>query len=347
MSFILKIGSQEFKNFNNFKLNLKYDSIASTFSTDVYFNPENKEHLKLFKPFTYQECTIEFNNKLIFTGTILVNTFNDSSTTQFASIGGYSKCGIIEDCDIPTSAYPLQSDGRTIAQICERLLNIYGIKYVIDSSVSNRMNRVLVKSVANERQTVKSYLSEITNQVNVIMTHDEYGRIIFTQPNTKKTPIISIDSDVIAQPTTKISLSCNGQSMHRNITVLKQANSDGGNAGQSTLINPYCPINRTKVLTQSSGDDNTTQEASRNALSEQLKSIQLTMDVSNWIDMFENLIIPNNIIEVKSSRLFLFKKVSFFLESVAFSGDSTSQTSVLTCVLPSVYDNSTVINIFE
>jgi prophage tail gpP-like protein len=347
MSFKLNISGQSFEFFNQFVLNLKYDSIASTFSANVYFNPENPIHVNLFRPYTYRECTIEFNGKLIFTGVMLATAYNDSSTTNYVTIAGYSKGGIIEDCEIPISLYPLQSDGRTITQIATRLLNYFGLKTIIDPSVQSRMNRVLSKSTANEKQSVKSYLAELTNQVNVVMSHNEFGDIVFTQAKTKSKPILDIDSDLNSIPATALSLACNGQAMHRQITAIKEASSDGGNAGQSSVINPFCNVEkRNKVIIQSSGDDNTTQEVARNFLSEQLRSIQLGLSVNQWTDLSQDLITPNKLISVKSKRLYLTKKTNFFIESVTFSGNSGSEVAELKCVLPSVYDNSTPINIF-
>lgn len=347
MSFKLNISGQSFEFFNEFQLNLKYDSVASTFSANVYFNPENPIHVNLFRPYTYRDGTITFNGRLIFTGTILATSYNDSSTTNYVTIAGYSKGGIIEDCEIPISLYPLQSDGRSITQIATRLLNYFGLKSIIDPSVQSRMNRVLNKSTANEKQSVKSYLAELTNQVNVVMSHNEFGDIVFTQAKTKTKPILDIDTDVNAIPATSLSLSCNGQSMHRQITAIKEASSDGGNAGQSSVINPYCKVDkRNKVIIQSSGDDNTTQEVARSYLSEQLRTIQLSLSVNQWIDLNQELLTPNKIVSVKSKRMFLNKKTNFFIESVSLSGNSGNEIAELKCVLPSVYDNSKPINIF-
>ncbi|NBR25516.1 MAG: hypothetical protein EBU08_17415, partial [Micrococcales bacterium] len=54
------------------------------------------------------------------------------------------------------------------------------------------------------------------------------------------------------------------QGIHSAITLMKQADSDGGNAGEVTVYNPYSPIVfRPTVATQGSGDDNDTTTAAR------------------------------------------------------------------------------------
>ena len=59
------------------------------------------------------------------------------------------------------------------------------------------------------------------------------------------------------------------------------------------------------------------------------------------------IIKPNNIITVQDPELYLFESSKWFIEAVTLTGDEKGNTAVLTCVLPQVYDNSKVVNIFK
>ena len=60
---VLKINGIEFSAFNNFHLSLNYNSIASVFSFDGFFDINNPQHKKLFKPLSYNDCTVEIEGE--------------------------------------------------------------------------------------------------------------------------------------------------------------------------------------------------------------------------------------------------------------------------------------------
>lgn len=339
-----RIRNRKVEFFNKFELDMKYDSIASSFGFDFYYDPENPEHVELACIGHYHLATIEHEGELLLSGFILSEQFTDSSTKSLTKFTGYSYPGVLEDCQIPTSLYPLQSDGLTLKQIVDKLIAPFGLTYVIDSSVSSRMNEVFIKTTANEKQSVKGYLSELASQKNIVISHNEKGQIVFTEAKTKRNPVINFDGGI---PFDTMSLTFNGQPMHSHITVIREAGKDGGNAGESTIRNPYVPfVYRPKTIIQSSGDDIDTSKAARTALSDELKSLKLTITVDRW-DINGKIIKPNNIINVKNKNLYLFNDSKWFIESVKLTGDNQKKTAVLTCVLPEVYNLDTVKYLFS
>jgi prophage tail gpP-like protein len=332
--------------FSNFKLNLKYDSLGSTFEFSFYFNPQNPDHLLFAQIGKYQLIRCEHNGKLILTGFILSQALNETSADELVSFGGYSVPGVLEDSNIPVSIYPLQSDGLSLKQIAEKILKPFQINMVIDPEVADLMNQTYEKTTAEPSQTVKDYLTVLATQKNIIISHTANGRVIFTRAKTDRKPIADFEEGLIG---TSIGITFNGQGMHTPITVIKQADKKGGNAGQSTINNPYVPASTTafrpKVIIQSSGDDNDTEKAAKNALAAELKNIGLTITTDRW-DINGVMIEPNNIITVRSPKLNINKKTTFFIESVSYVGTPESTTATLGCVLPEVYNGKTPKNIF-
>lgn len=345
---ILKIKKRKYDFFNRFQLNLKYDSVASTFSFDCYFNPENKDHRELLHVGHFHPITVEHNEELLVSGILLSETFRDSSVKQLTSLGGYSFPGVLEDCQIPTSIYPLQSDGLSLREIAQKIIRPFNLEMIIDPVVRKKMNAVYDTSTANELQPIKAYLSELASQKNIILSHTPEGKLLFTQANTKKTPIIDFNiPDGGSIPGTSMSLTFNGQLMHSQITVLKQAGISGGNAGEITVTNPFVPFTfRSKVLVQNSGDDNDTRKAAKNALAKELQNIKLKITTDRF-EVDEKIIKPDNIVSVINPDIFLFKKTNWFIESINFTGNEKQTTAVLNCVLPEVYNGKTPTNIFE
>ncbi|MGR3177825.1 MAG: hypothetical protein ACUZ8E_07185 [Candidatus Anammoxibacter sp.] len=344
----IKIRGKLFDFFNNLKLTLRYASVGSTFSFDAFFDPENEDHRNLFRPYSYQRVEIideNNNNDRLLTGTILNNSFNDSSVKALVSVSGYSLPGVLEDCRIPIELYPLQSDGKSLKEITETLIEPFGLNLVISSSVSAAADEIYEKTTALQSQTIKTYLNELALQKNIIISHTDGGSLLFTRARADQKPIARFVGGISG---TKMSLSTSGQQMHSSITLQKQADLDNDNAGESTINNPFVSIFRPTTMEQSSGDDIDTEEAIKNVLSSELKSVVLTIETDRWTWEADGKVMmkPNNIITVHNHDIHLYQFVRFFVESIAFSGDPSKEAAVLTCVLPEVYNSQTPRNIF-
>jgi prophage tail gpP-like protein len=334
-----RIRNRKVEFFNQFKINLQYDSIASGVSFSAYFNPDNQEHVDLYCIGHYHLATVEHNGELLFTGYVLGENFNDESKRQLVSFNGYSLPGVLEDCEIPPSLYPLESNGLSLREIAQKYLAPFGIKFQVDPAVAGEMNKVYEKVTASEIQTIKSFLTELAAQRNIIISHNEAGSVLFTRARTKQKPILNYGEEG-GPPFTSMSLDFSGQGMHSHIYVIKQADADGGNAGETVIRNPYVPfVYRPKVLMQSAGDDNDTEHAARLALSAELKNLKLTIVTDRWeID---------GKITVVNPRVYLFKKSTWFIESIELKGNEEKTVATLTCVLPEVYNNEIPKYLFE
>ncbi len=331
--------------FNDFEIDLKFDSVASTFSFQALFDPYNRSHAELFCVSHFHEATLEHEGETLISGFLLGEEFKSSAVEELTHFAGYSKPGVFEDCEIPPTLYPLQSDGLSLAEIARKIAAPFHLNVIIDPLVSNAMNKPIDKSTASESQNIKSYLTEIATQRNIIMTHDELGNLVFTKAKTNLKPICHFEDGLTG---TSFRMSFSGQGIHSHITVMKQASEDGGNAGEYTIQNPYCPVRyvyRPKVVTQSSGTDITTEEFAKQQLAAELKNIKFIINTDRWkID--GKIIRPNNIITIFAPKIYVYKKIELFIESVKLKGNSTETTAELTCVLPCVYDGSAVKNVF-
>ena len=348
---ILKI-TDRFENrqiefFNNFNFTLQHDSVGSTFSFDFFFDPDNPDHKELACVSHYHECTMEDNGELLLTGFIISQGFEVRENKQLAKFSGYSKPGVLEDCQIPPDIYPLQSDGLTLRQIAEKLIRPFKLKLIVDDSVAARVDKVFPKSTASETQTIKDYLHGLCKQKNIVISHDEKGNLLFTESKTKQAPILEFDLSTGSIPGMKFNFDFNGQAMHSHITLQKQASSEGGNAGEYTIRNPYVlVVYRPCVRTQSSGDDNDTSLAARRELSKELENLKWTIEMDRW-HVDEKIVKPINIFTLISPELYGYVKVRLFIKSINFVGDPSKQTATLNCVLPEVFDNEIPVSIFK
>ena len=335
-----RIRNRKVDFFNKFNLSLRYDSVASAFGFSGYFNPDNNEHKDLFCIGHYHLVTLEHNDELLLTGYMLSEKLKDSSKTQPIIISGYSLPGCLEDCKIPTSLYPLESNNLSLSEIAKKLIAPFGLKMVIDPAVLSAMNKVYEKATAKEGQTIKAFLTELAGQRDIIISHNEHGNILFTKAKTKRKPIIHYGADG-GVPFTSMELDFNGQAMHSDITVIKEAGRNGGNAGEASVKNPYVRhVFRPDVISQTSGDDNDTMLVAKRRLAAELKNLKLTIVTDRW-EIDGKIIRPNNLITVTNPKVYLFKKSTWFIEQIDFAGDEKSTTATLTCCIPESYSGET------
>lgn len=341
-----RIRNRKVRFFNEFSLSLRFDTIASGFAFSQYFNPDNIEHKEMLCIGHDHIATVTHNKQLLLTGYVMSQKFNHTASRKLCSATGYSKPGFLEDCQIATDSYPLQMDGLSLREISAQLIKPFGLRMIVGDSVSGAMDEPYDKATAEVTESIKEFICKLAVQKNIIVTHNIYGDVVFTRANTKRQPIANYDLEN-GIPFTEMSLEFNGQGMHSKIEVIKEADKDGGNAGQSEILNPYVPfVYRSKVITQTAGTDIDTDKAARSALATELQNLKLIIVTDRW-EIDGKVIMPNNIIKVRNPECYLYKTSRWFIEEVALKGDQESTTATITCCLPEVYNDDPVEYLFK
>lgn len=341
---IIKVRNRAIRNYNNFQLTLKYDAVASAFSFSWLFDPADPVQKEIARPGAYHPVVIEHNGERLLTGYMISQTFTASEVKKLAAIGGYSIAGVLEDCEIPPSLYPLQSDGLSLREIAKKLIEPFGIKMVVDESrVGALMDEAYETATAGETETVKSFLTKLAAQKNIILTHNAFGNLVFTEAKGDTRPLIHFQPG--SGGAISMALAFNGQAMFSDITVLLQSEVEGENAGEATVKNPYVSLFRPKVVSQSAGDNNDTEKAANNALAAQLQNIRLTIELNSW-EIEGKVVKPNTVIAVTNPELYLYDKTLWFVEEVELRGNAQNETATLKCVPPQVYNEQKPFNIF-
>lgn len=341
---ILKVNNNQFDYWDSIEVTLRFDSVASSFSFSGYFNPNNPDHRELYRPLSYHAATIEYEGQRLITGTLITPGFSSEAQPQLATLAGYSVTGVLEDCEIPTSAYPLQNNGVSLKQIADKLCKPFGIKVVVDAAATKKANETYTVSTADHKQSVKATLAELASQKNLVLTHDAMGNLLITIANTAQQPVYNFIPGN-APDGTQMRLSVDGQRMHSSIHVIGQPTVDNPNARQSTVTNPYVSTFRPRIVRQTSSNNNDAQPGARNYLSEELKAIKLNIDIVGWV-LGGSIIRPGSIITVKDPALYLYNTTRFFVEEVTYHKSANEERATITCVLPECYNNETPKNIF-
>lgn len=329
------IDDKELTNFSSYTITLKFDAIASGFSL-------NGKSQLIEKVLQYNDIEIfDDNNDKLLTGTVLSPNRITDASPRLRSANGYSKPGVLQDVSIAPSLYPLQFDGLSLNEIARKILGFYDIDYIIDSKVTSEASKAFEKVNDNPGTSPKQLINKLASQRNILITHDEKGRVVFTRllANTLQ-PALSIDDESIGIKT--MSLNIDAKTMHSDITIMREASKDNPDAGEATINNPYIDGNkRPLVKTLRSGDIFDVETAARNELSAEIAKIELTVNTTKFVK-------PGNLIEVQSDELGIKQKRSFFVRQTEIKGNAKGDINyTLFCVPKDVYTNDTPENIFE
>jgi hypothetical protein len=380
MPFIIKINIREsntgssirtIRQFNSIVYHKKFNSLASTFDFDFYFDPKNSEHAEIICVSHIHECRLYYTtntdpnynpkeSERELTGFMLTNVFRNDGKPNFVKCSGYSKPGVLLDCDIPPDQYPLETNKLNFKQIILKLIKPFNLWAAGDPSTRNGNSPGLVvpngtnvsfgidpnfrrtktqltpaeqqiedeldieldKTSAETSQNIAAYISELARDRNIVLSHNEFGNVYITVPNTNGNPLFNFDftdtaeiSDFKKTPALTSQLTFNGQAMHTHITVKKQADDEEGSNGQeATLKNPLLPIGqsylyRPKTVVINSGNQFTAEKAVAYELGKEIReavSLEITCGI---IDIKGKLISPNNTITIRDPNQFLYNKV--------------------------------------
>lgn len=369
-----KINNKTFINFDEVSIESSLDSIASTFTLSAFFDIDDPEHQKVFKPLSYNKIEI-FNDddSLALTGTVLNHDFDSSSVTELATLSGYSLPGVLEDCNIPYSMYPLESLKMNLREVSQKVIKPFGLTLLIDSSVSGIVNQVYPKTVCAPEDSIKDYLSRLAAQRNIILSHNEKGQLLMFRPNIKANSV-AVYSELNSL---SIQLGVSGQGFHSKMTILRQPKmkkkptlknkdvnippvyDDNGYEVEppkvvvktikkrpkpqfyDTIENPMIEAFRPSVRKMSEGEDISTENAVKNYMADELRNIKFVINLERWDNVK-----PGDIIEVESRRLFLNKKSRLMIESISKEQNSESKTMVINAVLPETFTGDIPKNIF-
>ncbi len=344
MSLRVKIRGKSFQYFNTFTLNLKYNAIASAFSIDGIYDQMNIEQKNLFKPLSYHDVEVFYQDEKLITGTALNNSTSIENKETTVGLSGYSKPGILEDCQIPTTIYPLQFDNLSLKEIIEILIKPFNLNLKIDTNITELASKIYEKTTAEAGQDIKGYLTDLASQRGLILSHDNLGNLLLTRPKINRPSIATYREGV---PSTRISLSVNGQALHSKITVLRQASFDVDVAGEEIVDNTLISQFRPTTKEQTSGQNDQILNFAKNIRGSELRNIKLTVvtDRWRWYDGKKSrIILPNNIIDIISPSNYIPNRTSFFVEDVDIEGTSEGEKATIKCVLPECFSGEQPIN---
>jgi prophage tail gpP-like protein len=177
----IKIDGKKYTGFTGYELNLSYDSF-DTFSFSAPYSNAMAELKSAITPFAFKSCEVYYDAERLFTGTLLTPDPELTDKSCEISLQGYPLCGVLNDCMVPPTKYPLQLQcmGLTIKGIADAACEPYSIPVVFDGEVGPAFTEVSIEPT----EKIMDFLIKLAKQRNLLFTNNEQGQLVFF--NAKK-----------------------------------------------------------------------------------------------------------------------------------------------------------------
>ncbi len=375
----ISINGTVIDKWQNLAVTTMYNSIASTFSFDIYWDPQDKTMRPVMLPGYYQECVVKADNgEVLITGVVHSPSFHSEAKPSLKNISGYSRTGVLDDCEY-SAVFPngSQNLGKTLYTIVQEVADYFGFGPVQDNT-RGASDATITKTDADVDDKCTEYLREICKELNVTLSHNAKGQLVLGVLDKKNSSTFDFKAGM---PGIKYDLQFDGQAMHDEITVKSQ----GGQTAMVTVKNPYVlgkppakntgqkeqvvmdqtgtqvfqfrptqsavfsAARRPGSYVQSETNGDLTKFASRK-LAEELQHIGITIYVHGWT-VGGKILRPDTLITLQNDELYLFYPAKLFIRQVDYSADEKQDTCVLQCVIPECFSGEdftvvTPINIF-
>lgn len=326
------IDDRLFSFFTSYSMTFEIDTF-DTFSFSAPFDDSLEIYREAFRPFAYKPASIYYGNELIFTGILLAPETSVQPDRKEISITGYSKPGILNDCMMPISSYPLEFNNQTLKQITSVVCKPYGIQYRFLLSPGNPFEKVSLEI----DKSIFNFLSGLANQRGLIITNDARGKLVFWLSELGNPTGSFIEGEL---PFISCTPSFNYQSFYSHITGISST-TESKSSAKYTYENKYL-INRGILRNYNFvAEDVNDSEIKKTVLSKVGymfgDSVSYELTIQGHRNKEGELFKKNTSITLYSPGAAIYRETEFLIKSFTLNRTAGGDTTTFSLVLPGSY----------
>ena len=228
--FSIFIDGKLYGGFTGYTVKMAMDSL-DVFSFSAPWDDKTKKLHEAFKPFTFKECAVYYNRKLLFMGRLLASAPEVTPDSKTINIQGYPLCGTLNDCDLPVSKYPPSYNGMTLQQIAEDVCSPFGIKVSFSEDSGDPIDKVEY-SIGTK---ILDFLKKLSEQRRFVFTNDSNGNLFFWKVPEESTRAVFREGEL---PFVSCKASFQQQGMYSHLTGFTKTDKKN-TAAQFTYENKF------------------------------------------------------------------------------------------------------------
>jgi len=326
------INGKRFRFWTSSTINRHIDSI-DTIEFSAPFEPSDKDVRETFRPGSFKDLQITVGGKPLFTGTLIGVAPVLSKEKRTVSVTGYALPGVLNDCNASAAmAESLENDNQTLKDIAATLVGPFGLSVVFDVEPGPIFERT--KCATGKK--VLTYLAELAKQQNLIINSTEQGALRFTQSVTVGKPVAVLKQG--ESPVLSVTPTQNMQQYYSHITGF-QPTMLGIPGVQHTEKNPFLTgVVRPLSFEAPDTEDSNVPASVKAKIGRMFGNIiSYSVSVSTWRDPSGELWKPNTTIKLEAPGAMIYNSYEFIIRSVSLTKTSSSESAVLTLVLPGAF----------
>lgn len=323
------IANERFRFWTKSDINLSMDSIDQ-FSFSGPWQPEIERYRNIFQPLSFKPVAVYVGGEIVINALMLTVKPSVKSNTRTFSVGGYSLPGVLNDCNFPHDAYPIEFNGYGLLEIATAAAAFFDLDVQLDGEAGDVFDRVAAKP----SEKVLSFLIKLAKQRNFLTTNTLEGKLLFTQATTEKSNIFLKEGE---SPLLSVDPNYNAQNYFSSITGLSP-NQIAKFSESFIANNSFLPGNdRPFVFEVSDAVSADLQKAVNSKFGRMFAdAISVNVTCQGWRDTNGDLWQPNKIIKLQSEGAMIYNETEFLIKSVKLTREKSDQ-SVLQLILPEAF----------
>lgn len=330
----IKINGKRFRFWTAVRITRAIDNL-DTVEFGAPFEPDLPNFREAFRPFSYQDLEITVGGDRLFVGTLIGAdpVVGDADTTVSAS--GYSLPGVMADCTMPASAYPIEFNEVALPAIAAKLAEPFGITVLFQGDAGAPFERVALAPGS----TVLPFLVGLAKQRNFVVSSTPAGSLLFWRSAEPGEPVARLEQG--QAPVDSVTPSFRPQDYFSHVTGIEQI-IVGLYGSQFTVKNPQLEgvIRPTSFKTKDTapGDVKATVEAATGRMFG--NTIAYSIVVATWRDPQGKLWEPNTTITLLAPGVMVYTEYTFEIRSIVFDTDDEIRIATLNVVIPGSFSGT-------
>lgn len=330
---ILTDGKQ-FSFFSSYSITENIDSLDS-FEFGGPFDEKQQVYRDAFRPLSYNQCAVYYGQDLIFNGVMIAPASESNIDSKTLSVVGYSRCGVLNDCPMPISKYPIEFLNQNIEQISKSMASPFGIPVEFQIDPGNPFEKV----APEPEQKVLSFLSPLFQQRGILLTNNPQGELLGWKANIDGVPVASIKEGELPYISCKPAF--DPQNYYSHITGLSPTE-DEKPAEKFTVENPFLVdrgVIRPFTYTVEDGKDTDLQASVEAKVGRMFgNSGAYILTVVGHRDQNGDKWKKNTLITLLAPGGMVYRETIFVIRKASTTRDAESgDTTVMNIVLPEAY----------
>lgn len=325
----IRIDAKTFRHWTQAQIQTSIDKFSSA-SFQAPFEPDSLEFRGTFRPFSFAPFNVFVGGSLFFTGTAVNATARGQANGATVDVSGYGYPGVLNDCTAPLSAFPIELNGLNLQQIATEVCGYYDVDVTFEADPGATFRRVKLKP----EQTLLNFLAGLARQRNVLITDNELGEIVFTEPTSTGSPVAVLRQG--EQPLLVCSQNAqNPQAYFSHVTAIKTTKLGSRGAGY-TVTNPFGDgFFRSSNFVMKNGRKADAKIAAESRFGRMLaNTVAYSVDVATWRDPKGALWRPNTTIKIQYPDAMIYNEYEFLIRDVNLEQNAFSEVARLNLVMP-------------